>query len=308
MILQDGGKCANPHWYKYMAKIRSCFLFQNKCGSHKVLFWLWNWLFIIAASAGVGLLSLLLAFGHYRWEIFTGYFLHPQIALLHVLPVVLLMILLYCFIGRAWIAFLATSVTVLAASAGNYFKLLCRDDPFLFADVTAISTALKVSANYDISLDSRLAFCILCVIFGTLFLAFFVRGRIKTRSRLIGAAVVLISIWPLSKIYLSENIYNNKTENYEYANRWSATQVYITRGFIYPFIHSIPEAFPEKPEGYSAKAAQEILSSYEYEAIPEDKRVNVIAIQLEAFNDLERLGFTGISEDVYAKYRAPDRA
>ena len=216
-----------------MAKIRSCFLFQKECSSHKVLFWLWNWLLIIAAAAGIGLLSLLLAFGHYRWEIFTGYFIHPQIALLNVLPVVLLMILLYCFIGRAWIAFLATSVTVLAASAGNYFKLLCRDDPFLFADVTAISTALKVSANYDISLDSRLAFCIICVVLGTLFLAFFVRGRIKTRSRLIGAAVVLISIWPLSKIYLSENIYNNKTENYEYANRWSATQVYITRGFVY---------------------------------------------------------------------------
>lgn len=287
-----------------MKKIRSCFLFQKECSSHKGLFWIWNWLLILFAGAGIGFLSLLLAFGHYRWEIFTGYFVHPQIALLNILPVMLLMVLLYCFIGRAWIAFLGTAVPVLAASVGNYFKLLCRDDPFLFADVTAISTALKVSVNYDISIDSRLAFCIVCVAAGALFLAFFVRGRISPRFRLIGAAVLLVSIWPLSKVYLSEDIYNNKTQNYEYANQWSATQVYITRGFVYPFIHSIPEAFPEKPDGYSAKAAQDILSSYEKENIPADKRVNVIAIQLEAFNDLERLGFTGISEDVYAQYRA----
>ena len=114
-----------------MKKIRSCFLFQQECSSHKGLFWLWNWLLILFAGAGIGFLSLLLAFGHYRWEIFTGYFVHPQIALLNILPVMLLMVLLYCFIGRAWIAFLGTAVPVLAASVGNYFKLLCRDDPFL---------------------------------------------------------------------------------------------------------------------------------------------------------------------------------
>ncbi|MDD6187960.1 MAG: LTA synthase family protein [Clostridiales bacterium] len=287
-----------------MKKIRSCFLFQRVSDRHKTLFWLWNWFFVIAAGAGAGILSLLLAFGHYRWEIFYGYFRHPLILILNLLPVILLMVLLYCLIGRAWIAFLGTSVPLLLASAGNYFKLLCRDDPFLFADVTAIGTALKVSGNYDISLDSRLLFCILCVAAGTLFLAFFVRGHIRARSRLIGAAAVLISIWPLSKIYLSENIYVNKTRNYEYANQWSATQVYITRGFVYPFLHSIPDAFPEKPDGYSTAAAQEILSAYEYENIPKDKKVNVISIQLEAFSDLERIGFTGISEEVYAQYHA----
>ena len=287
-----------------MKKIRSCFLFQRTAEGRKWLFWLWNWFFILVSGAGAGILSLLLAFGHYNWEIFYGYFRHPLILLLNILQVMLPMMLLYCLIGRAWIAFLATSVPVLLASAGNYFKLLCRDDPFLFADVTAISTALKVSESYDISLDSRLLFCIVCVVIAALFLAFFVRGHIRARFRLIGAAAVLISIWPLSKVYLSENIYNNKTQNYEYANQWSATQVYITRGFVYPFIHSIPDAFPEKPEGYSARAAQDILSSYEYENIPEGKKVNVIGIQLEAFTDLERMGFTGISEDVYAQYRA----
>ncbi len=287
-----------------MNKLRSCFLFQKECTSRNGIFWLWNWFFIIAAAVGTGLLSLLLSLGHYRWQIFIGYFRHPLIALLNILPVVLLVTLLYCLIGRAWIAYLAGSLPIMLASAGSYFKLLTRDDPFIFADIPAIGTALKVSKSYDISIDSRLLFCIICVTAATLFLAFFVRGRIRTRSRLIGAAVLIISIWPLSRLYLDDNIYVSKTRNFEYANEWSATQAYITRGFVYPFIHSIPDAFPEKPEGYSEKKALEYLSAYESADIPENEKVNIISIQLEAFTDLDRLGFTGISEDVYAQYRA----
>ena len=287
-----------------MKKIRSCFLFRRESGEHRVLFWIWNWFFIIASGTGIGLLSMLLAFGHYRWGIFTGYFRHPLIALLNILPVVLLMLLLYCLIGRAWIAVLATAVPVLLASAGNYFKLLCRDDPFMFLDVTAIGTALKVSGNYDISLDWRLAFCIICVALGALFLFLFVRGHIRARWRLAGAAAILLSVYPISRVYVSDGIYTNKTENFEKANRWSATQVYISKGYVYPFLHSIPAAFPEKPQGYSDARAEEILSSYTAQDIPEERRVNVIGIQLEAFNDLERIGFTGISKDVYAAYHA----
>lgn len=285
-----------------MKQFRSCFLFQTHSSQNKLLFWLWNYFFILFAGAGIGVLSLLLAFGHYPWQIFFGYFRHPLLFFLNILPVMLLILLLYCLIGRAWIAFLGTAIPILLASAGNYFKLLCRDDPFLFADVSVIGTALRVSDNYDISLDSRLLLCILCTLAGALFLFFFVRGHIRLRWRLCGAAVIALSIYPLVKIYLSKNIYVEKTQNYEYASRWSATQSYISHGFVYPFIHSIPEAFPKKPKGYSDAAAQQLLSSYTAQDIPDDKKVNVIGIQLEAFNDLERIGFTGISDDVYAQY------
>lgn len=286
-------------------KIRDCFLFQTHCDTdRKRLFWAWNCFFLVASGIGTGLLSLLLAIGRYPWHIFFGYFRHPLIALLNILPVVLLILLLYCLVGRAWIAFLVGSVPVMLASVGNYFKIVCRDDPFMFADIPDITTALGISERYDLSMNWRLGFCLFCMVFGTLFLFFFVRGRVRPRWRLTLGAVILLSIIPLVGVYTSDDVYDNKTQNYEYADQWAAPQVFLTRGFVYPFLYSIKEAFPEPPQGYSEEAALEILESYTPQDIPEDKKVNVIGIQLEAFNDLERLGITGIAPEVYEKYHA----
>ena len=284
---------------------RSHFLFQTHCdGSRRRWFLLWNWGFLIAAAMGTGLLSLLLAVGRYPWDIFLGYFRHPLIAFLNILPVVLLILLLYCLVNRAWIAFLLGSVPVMLASVGNYFKIVCRDDPFMFADIPDITTALGISERYDLSMNWRLGFCLFCIVFDALFLFFFVRGRARPHTRIALAAVILLSVIPLVKVYTSDDIYDNKTQNYEHADQWAAPQVFLTRGFIYPFLYSIKEAFPEPPEGYSEEAALEILTSYEAQDIPEEKKVNVIGIQLEAFNDLERLGVEGIAPEVYEKYRA----
>lgn len=286
-------------------RIRDCFLFQAHCDTdRKRLFWAWNFFFLVASGIGTALLSLLLAIGRYPWHIFFGYFRHPLIALLNILPVVLLILLLYCLVGRAWIAFLVGSVPVMLASVGNYFKIVCRDDPFMFADIPDITTALGISERYDLSMNWRLGFCLFCMVFGTLFLFFFVRGRVRPRWRLALGAVILLSIIPLVGVYTSDDVYDNKTQNYEYADQWAAPQVFLTRGFVYPFLYSIKEAFPEPPQGYSEEAALEILESYTPQDIPEDKKVNVIGIQLEAFNDLERLGITGIAPEVYEKYHA----
>ena len=162
-----------------MERFRACYLFQKNpavSGRKRVLYWLWNWSWVIASAAGTGILSLFLAFGHYNWNVFLGYFRHPLICFLNLLPVALLAVFFYCLTGRAWIAFLAASAPVMAASVGNYFKILCRDDPFLFLDLADVGTALQISERYDISLDQRLTVCLLCLTAGTIFLFFCVRG------------------------------------------------------------------------------------------------------------------------------------
>ncbi|MCQ2749958.1 MAG: hypothetical protein MJ246_08525 [Clostridia bacterium] len=54
------------------------------------------------------------------------------------------------------------------------------------------------------------------------------------------------------------------------------------------------------PEGYDEKEIEEELSKYEEDTIPEDKKVNVVAIMLEAYNDFsvfkDEIPFT---EDIY---------
>ena len=268
----------------------------------RLLFRLWNWCMVLAAGAGIGLLSLLLAYGSYSWGVFLGYFRHPLIAVLNLLPVMLFMVLCWFLTGRSWAAFLLTAALFLSASVGSYFKLMFRDDPFVFADISSISTAMGVAKNYAIGMDKRLWFCLLCLILGAFFLRFLVRGRPAKRTRLIGAVLVLVSFVPLWKcVYSNDSLYA-RTRNDEYINQWSATQSYISRGFVYPFLHSITDAIDTPPEGYSRNHAEALLAQYGDTDIPEDRKVNLLVFQLEAFNDFTNLGIQGISEDVYDSY------
>lgn len=288
------------------------FLFAKSAEDHRAIFWVWNVFFVLASGVVIGLESLLLAYGNYHKDIFTGYFAHPTLILLNVLPAVMLTAALWLACGRAWIAHLVSSLVVVGFSVGDYFKLVFRDDPLLAVDMKDIGIGVKFGVgSYSLFINARIAVCIVCTVVGTLFLAFFVRARIKFRRRAItwavragGVLLLALCVLPLRGVYTDNALYNS-IENFDYpkANVWSSTQRFITRGFVYPFLHSVPDAIQTKPDGYSKDAAEQILSAYVDDDIPSDRKVNIIGIQFEAFNDLERLGVTGINDAVYANYR-----
>ena len=70
-------------------------------------------------------------------------------------------------------------------------------------------------------------------------------------------------------------------------NRWSASAVYIP-GFVYPFIYSIQTAVVKPPDGYNEDSAKGQLYEYGYDDIPENEKVNVVAVMLEAFSDFSK--------------------
>ena len=287
-------------------KFHSCFLFGKETDRRKVPFWIWNGFFVFASGVEIGVFSLLLAYGNYPAEMHAGYYKHFLIAFLNILPAVLLVLFFYSLTGRAWIAYVITAVPLIGMSIGNYYKLAFRDDPFIAADFSDILIGIKFGNQYGLFITKRILLAVVGAVLTALFLAFFVRGRIRARFRLPAAALLLIiCVFPLRSVYTDNDLYKNKISNMEYenANQWSGTQRFISRGFIYPFLHSIPDAIPQKPDGYSESAAKEILSAYTSEDIPEDKKINFIGIQLEAFNDFEKLGIQGIDEKVYEKYR-----
>lgn len=270
----------------------------------RFIFYLWNFGMLVLSAAGICAVTLLLGIGISSKAIFLDYFRHPLIFFLNFLPILMFELLMYCIFGRAWAAFLATSILFVTASIGNYFKLKFRNDPFMFSDISAIHTALGVSSGYDISLNKRIVFCILCVVVGCVLLFFFVRGRSSGKLRLTIAALTLAAVWPLwSFVYSSSSIYNNHTQSFEHINRWQAYQVYMSKGFVYPFIYSINSAIVTPPDGYDEQTAQSYLGEYEDSVIPEDKKVNILALQLEAFSDFTTLGIDGL-EDIYADYHA----
>ena len=274
--------------------------------ARKTVFWLWNGITVLLAGICLGILSLVYAYGDYTDLLMKTYFQIPLIAVLNILPVVLVLLLLYAVIGRAWISFLVTSVVVWGFSLGNYYKLRFRDDPLMFEDMRNIREAGSIVLNegYDMTPDLRVLFGFACIVFGTLFLRFLVRGEWGWKVRipmLLAGVLFWIPVWNACTDLIT---YTVKTENLGYINRWSSTQVYISKGFVYPFLYSTTTAKLEAPEGYDEDQTAALLDSYADADIPEEQKVDLIMLQLEAFSDLSRIsGLEGIDwEKAYGVY------
>jgi hypothetical protein len=258
---------------------------------------------LLAAGLCLGLLSLWFATGGYYIPMFLSYLEHPVLAALNLLPVVLLALFLYFALGRAWAAFLVSGMLVMALTFVSYYKLAFRNDPLMFEDILLMKEAKNMAGQYQLFLSGSMILAIALVVFGVVFLAVFARARLPKWGRRGGVAACMLLLLPLPQAIVSTDLYNG-AENYDLINRWSATQVYISKGFIYPFLHSTVDAVDSPPEPYDEGRAKSILAAYEDADIPEDQKVNIIAVQLEAYNDFTKFNVEGLSGEVYAKYHA----
>lgn len=292
-----------------MKRFFSYFLFQTRpaetlTSRQRAAFWLWNGVISAGAALALGLASLLLATGSASVRVmFVDYLRHPALLALNLLPPLLLMALLYAATGRAWLAYLITALPVLGLSLGNYYKLVFRDDPVLASDLLILGEAGQMAGKYHLFLNRKLALALLAAIIAGAALALLARGRPRPAVRGGTGAAALVCALALVPVYGSDDIYNKNT-NQDHINPWSATQQYISRGLIYPFLHSIKTAMPAPPEGYSEQEAAALLGSYEDAAIPEDKKVNIVGVMLEAFADFSVYDQIEFQQDVYAQFHA----
>ena len=272
----------------------------------KALFCIWNAAAMLLSSMALCAVCLSFAIGRYEnlFYIFLGYLRTPEIFFLNWLPLLLLQILLYALFNRQWAAFLLTGTAALAMSVGNYFKLIYRSDPFKFSDLTSIRAGLMVAGDYDISMDWRILLALLFVLISTLILFFFARAEARGGVRILLAALVLFSVWPLwTRIYSDgDRYYENSYKNYLFVTR-DTRDSFIANGFFYPFLFSITESSSIPPEGYSEADTEKLYSSFQNEVLSPDKKINLMVFQLESFCDLEAAGFTGVSPEVYAPLR-----
>ena len=266
----------------------------------------WSLTALLLSSLLISVTSLLLAVGSFGIPLFFSYFRHPLIVLLNTLPVLLLQTLLFCAFGRQWLAFLLTAVVILGASVGNLFKLRFRYEPFMFSDLSAISAALGVAHNYDLRPNARILFAAGAALAAVLLLFFFARGRWSRKARLLTALGCLLCLWPLWRVCADGEVYERLTHNEDIIETTGDAEVFVTKGFVYPFLHSIRQSASLPPEGYDADRAAALLSEYEDAAIPEERKVNVMIFQLESFKDIRLWGesIRGVDPETYAVWDA----
>ena len=287
---------------KYIQKILAFFdPKETESRSRKIFLWSMNALAIPIWSAALTCMSLFLGTSKYKWALFGTFFDKPLIFALNMLPVLLLVTALLLMSNRFWGAVLGSAVIVVVPSAINYFKLFFRDEPLLASDWILYSEALDMGQKYSVSLTFAIKIAILMTVLSAI-LAFFVLRAKLPKARFFGLIpLVLIGVLLYPRLYDNEGIYES-TENIlagSAMSYWSFTDQYISRGSVYPFI--VSTTYDDgKPEDYDPAAAREMLERYAYDDIPSDKKVSVIAIMLESYNDLSKFGIFEFTENPYS--------
>lgn len=257
------------------------------------------------AAVCLGMLALWFAPPYeLRGALFVSYLTHPLILLLNVLPPLLLSLLIYFLTGRAGLSFLFTSALTIGLALANYYKLTFRNDPVIFEDLLLVREAGQMAGEYRLFLNLSIVTALLLVLLGWLFLHFFARARTPWKPRLICLGAFLLLSFSLTWLYQDPNLYVTATVNYDHINTYSSSEVYLSKGFIYPFLYSAGYASDKPPQGYSEREAKALLEDYEDTGIPENKKVDLFAIQLEAFADFSRLGTPELAPSVYEKFHA----
>ena len=251
--------------------------------------WVFFWLTVL--GAGIGLLSLYLTAHSYAsidaTALLQSYFKIPLLVAMNLLAPILLVYLGFFLFARPWAAYLLSALPFFTLALASYYKVQLRGDPVLASDLRLIRTASGIMGNYTFEISAPVIVVlegfVLMLALSCLMLR---KERMSSRGRLAGIMVMLsVTLACYFELYTSADIYK-KTANTDLITPWSAVEVYISRGTTYPFLYSVQDMFPEAPDGYRESEAEQILAQYEDTDIPDEQKVTVVGIMLEAFSDL----------------------
>ena len=265
----------------------------------KIAAFLWSAAVWAAVCLILGHLALYYGAGDYRTAMYESYFEIEMLPLLNILPIFWLGGLLWFILGRAGWAAAVTAVITMGFTMANVLKMSVRNDPLLAIDITFITEAGNMASQYDLSLSRGKLLGIAIALFLAVLALWFARFRLPGKVRIAGLVLWLAlgaALW--NGLYLNDELYA-ETANDDLINPWADAQVYQSRGFVYSFLRSVPEAVDSAPDGYDKKQAAAVLDAYTDTDIPADKRVSVIGIMLEAYTDLTEYEQFAAAEPAY---------
>ena len=249
-------------------------------------------LFIGAVTSGARLVDL--------WP---TYWSEPLIILLNVLPVALLTCFFYFLTGRAWAAFFLSAAPCIILSVVDFYKITIRAETLVASDLGLVHELAGIISNYTITLSGRACLAIAAIVTGTVAAAVFMRGKLKNPwVRVSGSVLSLAALLTvLFTVCFSDGLYGRIINEAaaEEVDMWVEQNVFTSKGFLYSFLHSVPDAFPSPPDGYSDELARQALADCDDAAIDPEKRVNIIAVMFEAYADLSEFDEVPVYDSVY---------
>ncbi len=263
--------------------------------------------FMIVFGAAAGLLTLGMCTGSFGFEMFKSWLAHPALLVLNLIPPVLICLFCYAVFGRPWLGFFIGAGFCFAAGIAQSIKIASCGDVMLFTDFLKGGEGLSfLPPLSEVSLSWLMIGALVFLIAGSLLLMRLFRNRkaLWFAGRLIFAVIAAVAFGVFCKNAAGMGKYDLSKydlDNSSMIDSRSAVQEYISKGFFYPFVQSAFAGDPnEAVGGYSEGRAAEMMSSCQDSVIPAERKVNLIAVQLESFADLS--GCSAPSVDLAAAY------
>lgn len=266
------------------------------------LFWhIRNLAFIFASAVVVAGMSLYIAYYEYN-ELYVEDILRVRPLILpNLLPVFAVMVLVYFITNRTSWAIGLGGMPFPILALVNFFMLKYRSFPLEYPDLFLAGEAGNMRKRYSY-IPPRLyvRFLVLIVVIGVLAHFFLKSPRRGFLWRaVLSIATVVTMVLGVQRFYLNDTKFS-QIAPISHGNVWDKTNRYATNGFIYSFLNTLNKGEVLPPKGYDAAKAKANLKQYKDHNIPDNKKINVITIQLEAFQDFSKWSQIKIDPSVYA--------
>ncbi len=233
-------------------------------------------------------------------EIYAGFLKSPLVILMNFLPIFFFFFIIFLLFNEMWLAFLLSSSFFIGLSLINKYKMMYRDEALYMKDISLVKESLIMAGKYDISGSLNYLLPILAILGISIALVFIHKRKdfpLIIRMGILLPCLLLSLVFKF--LYTSPSLYSkggNKAIDYT----WIQTGDFQSKGFIYSFI--VNKEAPNYKLDYNSDLAKEKLESYSYKDIPEDKKVNIIGIMLESYNDFSKFPGVAFNIDVYENF------
>lgn len=228
-------------------------------------------------------------FADIRWDI----------QLMNILFFELVMVILYCLIGRLHVALALETGVFMLYGLVNYYVLSFRSQPIQPWDFFSIRTAASVAGNFHYGLDAHALTALIG--FGVLIVAefLFCRNRLghtvrNWMLRIPAAGCAVAALLAFVSLLHNEEFVQQEIRMYD--KLFTPTVMSERDGTAVAFLLELQYIDVDRPEEYSGEYAKELLAMQK-ETQTSEKRPNIIVIMDEAFSDLSVLGDFATNED-----------
>ena len=261
---------------------------------------------LLMLSTLLGICTLVLTVLPCDLNLIKALLLDSKVLFMNIWPILCVMLILCLALNRIWIGFLGTGLLIFMLAEINRFKMTFRDDPFVFSDILLIDEAKEMIGEYSLFLDIPSICGLVFIITTTVFCFFLFKTQFKSKIiRVIGIFFAsVLMLFSCVKFYLKDYTIYNSMWHSEFGNQWKAANQYMSRGVVYSFIRSISNAIITSPEGYSERETKQIMDNYQDVPLKEDKKVHIISIMLEAYNDFSEFEGIEFIEDPYENFHS----